>query len=55
MNIYVKTKSHVYMYIKELAKNFSGLLILHQVNEVYLSYLYFTHYPVQVSVTQMQQ
>ena len=27
--IYVKTKNHVYMYIKKLAKNFPDLLIPH--------------------------
>ena len=27
--IYVKTKSHVYMYIKKTSKNFPGLLIFH--------------------------
>ena len=44
------------MYIKKLAKNYPGLLIPHKVNEdVYLSYLYFTHYPVQGSATQIQQ
>ena len=38
------------------AKNFPGLVIPHKVNnEVYLSYLYFTHYLLQVSVTQIQQ
>ena len=41
-SIYVKTKSHVYMCIKKLAKIFPGLLIPHQVSdEVYLSCLYF--------------
>ena len=38
--LYVKTKSHVYMCIKKLAKNYPGLVIPHQVNnKVYLSYL----------------
>ena len=42
--IYVKTKSRVYMCIKELAQNFPGLLIPHQVNQkVHLSYLYIIH------------
>ena len=51
MNHICKKKSCVYMYIKELSKNFPGLLIAHQVNEkVYLSYLYFTQYLIQVSV-----
>ena len=54
--IYVKIKSRVYMCIKKLAQNFPGLLISHQVNgNVYLSYLYFTHSLLQVSVTQIQQ
>ena len=43
------------MYIKKLAKNFPGLLIPQVNEEVYLSYLCFTHYPVHVAVTQIQQ
>ena len=43
------------MYIKKLAKNFPDLLIPQVNKEVYLSYLCFTHYPVQVSATQIQQ
>ena len=54
--IYVKTKGRVYVCIKILAQNVSGFLILHKVNEkVYLSYLYFTHFPFQVSVTQIHK
>ena len=42
--------------MKKLAQNFPRLLIPRYINKnVYFSYLYFTHYPLQVSVTQIQQ
>ena len=54
--IYVKTKNHVYMYIKKTSKKLSRPSNPSLGNqEVYLSYLYFTHYRVQVSVTPIQQ
>ena len=44
------------MCLKKPAQIFPGLLIPHWLNEkVHLSYLYFTHYLLQVSVTQIQQ
>ena len=56
LTIYVKQKAMFICTQKNLPKNFPDLLIPHYVNEeVYLSYLYFTDYPVQVSVTKVQQ
>ena len=52
--MYGKTKSRVYMSIKKTSTKLSGFLIQHYVNEkVYFSYLYFTHYLLQLSTIQI--